>query len=86
MHTRYLIHHWISMTHRLPYGIRIFLLVFIAAWTALLVHEIAHAVTAMTAITLLPTRISPPPCRRLADQLPLSIDHAQPRHSRLNPR
>jgi membrane-associated protease RseP (regulator of RpoE activity) len=39
-------HHWIWMTHRLPYGIRIFLLVFIAAWTALLVHEIAHAVTA----------------------------------------
>jgi membrane-associated protease RseP (regulator of RpoE activity) len=46
MHTRYLIHHWIWITHRLPYGIRSFLLVFIAAWTALLVHEIAHAVTA----------------------------------------
>ena len=46
MHPRHLIYDWIWMTHRLPYSVRIVLLVFIAAWTALIVHEIAHAVTA----------------------------------------
>jgi membrane-associated protease RseP (regulator of RpoE activity) len=46
MHTKQLLHHLIWMSHRLPYSARIFLLVFIAAWTALLVHEIAHALTA----------------------------------------
>jgi len=46
MHTKHLIYHWLWMTHRLPYSVRIVLLVFIAAWIALIVHEMAHAVTA----------------------------------------
>jgi membrane-associated protease RseP (regulator of RpoE activity) len=38
--------HWVWMTRHLPYGLRVVLLVFLAAWVALIVHELAHAVTA----------------------------------------
>lgn len=34
------------MFTRLPYGVRVVLLVFIAAWVALLLHELAHALAA----------------------------------------
>ena len=46
MQLKHMIFHWIWLSSRLPYGIRVVVLVFIAAWIALLVHEIAHAVTA----------------------------------------
>ncbi len=47
MHSRHHSYdHWIWMLTRLPYAVRVVLLVFIAAWVALLLHELAHALTA----------------------------------------
>jgi len=47
MHPRYYHHHhWLWMFSRLPYGVRVVVLVFLAAWVALLLHELAHALTA----------------------------------------
>ena len=39
-------HYWLSMFSRLPYGLRVVVLVFIAAWVALALHELAHALAA----------------------------------------
>jgi membrane-associated protease RseP (regulator of RpoE activity) len=38
--------HWLWMPGRMPYGLRVVLLVFVAAWVALLIHELAHALMA----------------------------------------
>lgn len=47
MHPRYYQHHhWLWLFSRLPYGVRVVVLVFLAAWVALLLHELAHALTA----------------------------------------
>lgn len=46
-------HQWLWMFSHLPYGARVVLLVFLAAWTALALHELAHA----TAARLLGVRV-----------------------------
>lgn len=45
-HHAFHLHHWVSLFTRLPYSARVVLLVFLAAWVALLLHELAHALTA----------------------------------------
>jgi membrane-associated protease RseP (regulator of RpoE activity) len=39
-------HDWLSLFTRLPYGVRVVAMVFLAAWVALVLHELAHALTA----------------------------------------
>src|SRR4051794_36355563 len=39
-------HQWLWMFGHLPYGARVVLLVFLAAWVALALHELAHAAAA----------------------------------------
>ncbi len=46
MHPLQVAHNWISLFARLPYSLRVITLVFIAAWVALILHEVAHALTA----------------------------------------
>ena len=47
MQSRYGHHHyWLWMFSRLPYGLRVVVMVFIAAWVALALHELAHALAA----------------------------------------
>jgi membrane-associated protease RseP (regulator of RpoE activity) len=38
--------HWVRMWSHLPYELRVVILVFVAAWIALLLHELAHALMA----------------------------------------
>ncbi len=38
--------HWLWMFQHLPYSVRVVVLVFVAAWVALLMHELAHALVA----------------------------------------
>ncbi len=46
MHPRPHHHDWLPLFTQIPHSIRVVTLVFLAAWVALLLHEIAHAVTA----------------------------------------
>jgi membrane-associated protease RseP (regulator of RpoE activity) len=46
MHPRHHHHDWLWLFTRLPYTARVVALVFFAAWVALLLHELAHALTA----------------------------------------
>jgi hypothetical protein len=39
-------HYWLWQFSRLPYGLRVVVTVFLAAWVALVLHELAHALTA----------------------------------------
>ena len=39
-------HHWLWMFGHLPYSARVVLMVFLAAWVALALHELAHAAAA----------------------------------------
>lgn len=39
-------HYWLWLFTRLPYGVRVVVLVFVAAWVALVLHELAHALAA----------------------------------------
>ena len=46
MHPRHHYPHWLWQFMHLPYAVRVVVLVFLAAWVALLLHELAHAHTA----------------------------------------
>lgn len=46
MHPPHHHHDWLWFFTRLPYSLRVVTLVFLAAWIALLLHELAHALTA----------------------------------------
>jgi membrane-associated protease RseP (regulator of RpoE activity) len=45
-HHAFHLHHWLWLFTRLPYSLRVVLLVSLAAWVALVLHELAHALTA----------------------------------------
>ncbi|MEP7176197.1 MAG: M50 family metallopeptidase [Gemmatimonadales bacterium] len=46
MHVGHNYHEWLALFTRLPYTARVVTLVFLAAWVALALHEVAHALTA----------------------------------------
>jgi hypothetical protein len=45
-HHAFHFHHLVWLFTQLPYSVRVVLLVFLAAWVALVLHELAHAITA----------------------------------------
>jgi membrane-associated protease RseP (regulator of RpoE activity) len=45
-HHAFPFHHWLWLFSQLPYSLRVVLLVSLAAWVALVLHELAHALTA----------------------------------------